>query len=234
MASPAPDIVMPQGFTPQLPATPAEATTVMVHYYRAEMARMTSWRNRLDLTSNWSITVVAAMLSVSLSTPSAHHGVLLFAMLVVGLLLYVEGRRYRFYDVYRMRVRQFERQYFAQLFSGSEASAEPWLAALAVDLRHPKFRIPLSIAISRRLRRNYIWMFGILLMAWGLKISSTQMQAEGAAVDTARPILHVVGNAALGPLPGWLVLAVVVAVNLALAVLAFGRRRRADDDEVHV
>ena len=40
----------------------------MVHYYRAEVARMSSWRDRLDRTSNWAITVVAALLSVSLST----------------------------------------------------------------------------------------------------------------------------------------------------------------------
>ncbi|HEY9009509.1 MAG TPA: DUF2270 domain-containing protein, partial [Devosia sp.] len=95
-----------------LPSNSAEATNAMVHYYRAEMARMTSWRNRLDQTSNWAITVTAALLSVSLSTPAAHHGVLLFALLLVSLLLYVEARRYRFYDVYRMRVRQFERHYF--------------------------------------------------------------------------------------------------------------------------
>ena len=70
---------------------------------------MSGWRDRLDRTSNWAITVVAALLSVSLSTPTAHHGVLLFAMLLVALLLYVEARRYRIYDVYRLRVRLFDR-----------------------------------------------------------------------------------------------------------------------------
>ena len=37
--------------------------------------------------SYWAITVVAALLSVSLATPTAHHGVLIFAMLLVTLLL---------------------------------------------------------------------------------------------------------------------------------------------------
>ena len=77
---------------------------------------MAGWRDRLDRTSNWAITVVAAMLSVSLSTPSAHHGVLLFAMLLILLLLSIEARRYRFFDVYRARVRKIERHYFAQIF----------------------------------------------------------------------------------------------------------------------
>jgi uncharacterized membrane protein len=41
------------------------------------------------------------MLSVSLSTPTAHHGVVIFAMLLVLLMLGIESRRYRFFDVYR-------------------------------------------------------------------------------------------------------------------------------------
>ena len=67
--------------------TSSELATTMSHFHRAEIARMAGWRDRLDRTSNWAITVVAAMLSVSLSTPSAHHGVLLFAMLLITLLL---------------------------------------------------------------------------------------------------------------------------------------------------
>jgi len=39
-------------------------------------------------------------------------------------------RRYRFYDVYRMRVRQFERHYFGQLFTGASVQDEPWLKVL--------------------------------------------------------------------------------------------------------
>ena len=103
--------------TASLPANSAEATNAMIHYYRAEMGRMNAWRSRLDLTSNWAITVVAAMLSVSLSTPTAHHGVLVFAMVLVLLLLVIEARRYRFFDVYRNRVRRMERNYFAQIFA---------------------------------------------------------------------------------------------------------------------
>jgi uncharacterized membrane protein len=63
------------------------------------MGRMTRWRDRVDRTSNWAITVTAAMLSVSLTTPTAHHGVLLFAAVLVLLLLAIESRRYRFFDV---------------------------------------------------------------------------------------------------------------------------------------
>jgi uncharacterized membrane protein len=213
-----------------LPSNSAEATNAMVHYYRAEMARMTSWRDRLDQTSNWAITVTAALLSVSLATATAHHGVLIFAMLLVMLLLYVEARRYRFYDVYRMRVRQFERHYFGQLFGSSpEGGPEPWLAMLAQDLRHPTFRITFGLAMRRRLRRNYAWMFIILLLAWILKIASPDLQ-QGVAVDPYRPLDLMLAHAALGPLPGWLMMLAVAAFYIALAVSALRGSDRGGDE----
>jgi uncharacterized membrane protein len=50
------------------------------------MGRMSGWRDRIDRTTNWAITVAGAMLSVSLSTALSHHGVLLFATVFVLLL----------------------------------------------------------------------------------------------------------------------------------------------------
>lgn len=221
---------------PGLPASSSEATTAVSHYYRAEMARMMSWRDRLDRTTNWAITVVAALLSVSLSTPSAHHGVLVFAMLLVSLLLYVEARRYRFYDVYRMRVRQFERHYFAPLFSAHAADPgkAPWLDALAEDLRHPRFRIDFRTALKRRLRRNYSWLYGILLLGWVLKITSQKVNADGAQTDAPMSLAAVLDNAALGPLPGFVVIAAMALFCAALAWGLLRRPKRSDDDEVHV
>nr|WP_233280865.1 DUF2270 domain-containing protein [Devosia oryziradicis] len=233
MTAPAPEPLPPPIATAALPSNSAEATNAMIHYYRAEMGRMNSWRGRLDLTSNWAITVVAALLSVSLSTPAAHHGLVLFAMLIVLLLLCVEARRYRFYDVYRMRVRQFERHYFGQLFGPeTQGGVEPWLLMLAQDLRHPRFRITFQRALRRRLRRNYIWMFLILGLAWMLKIMSPDLQ-DGAALDPGRPIELAVAHAAIGPVPGWLVLGLVVLFFAALAVASLRGKDRGGD-QVHV
>jgi uncharacterized membrane protein len=214
--------------------TPSEVTTLLAHYYRAEMGRMTGWRDRLDRTSNWAITVVAALLSVSLSTPTAHHGVLLFAMLLVVLLLYVEARRYRFYDVYRQRIRQFERHYFSRIFSGTQSESEPWLGALALELRHPTFHISIAAALRRRLKRNYIFMFGILLLGWILKISSSKLQEAGTGIDQARPLQVIIDNAALGPLPGWATIVIVALFYGWLAYMVSRDRNRPGDDEVHV
>jgi uncharacterized membrane protein len=79
---------------PGFPTTSTEFITLIAHYYRAEIAPMAGWRDRIDRTSNWAITVGGAMLSISLSTPTAHHGVILFAMPVL-LFAQDESRRYR-------------------------------------------------------------------------------------------------------------------------------------------
>jgi uncharacterized membrane protein len=204
------------------PLSPGEFVTTISHFHRAEIARMAGWRDRLDRTSNWAITVVAAMLSVSLSTPSAHHGVLLFAMLLVLLLLWIEARRYRFFDVYRARVRQLERHYFAQVFSPQSEYAANWLAILAEGLRAPKFLISHSTAFSRRLRRNYIYMYLMLLLAWVLKISTPSLQNDDSPIGLVNSLHDAVANAALGPIPGWPIVVAVLTFYVVLVLFAYG------------
>jgi uncharacterized membrane protein len=199
----------------------SEFATTMSHFHRAEIARMAGWRDRLDRTTNWAITVVAAMLSLSLSTPNAHHGVLLFAMLLILLLLWIEARRYRFFDVYRSRVRQFERYYFAQIFSPQPDFASDWQLIMGESLRSPKFLISHRAAFARRLHRNYIYMYMILLLAWVLKLSTPSLQTEGARPGFVESLWGAVNNAALGPLPGWLVVAAVAAFFAALLAVAY-------------
>jgi uncharacterized membrane protein len=220
-----PDEVDGAPWTPPLPATSPEFINTIAHYYRGEIARMAGWRDRIDRTSNWAITVAAGMLSVSLSTPTAHHGVLLFAMLLILLLLFIEARRYRFFDVYRARVRRLERNYFAQVFAAVPDVTGDWARILAEDLRKPLFHTTRMSALSRRLRRNYIWMYLILLLAWVLKISSPKLQQEGVPFDFMQSMREVVQNASLGPIPGSVVIA---SVALFYAWLAFATLRQAE------
>lgn len=220
-----------------LPSTSSEQITMLAHYHRAEMGRMASWRDRIDRTSNWAITVVAAMLSITLSTPTAHHGVLLFAMLLVILLLRIEARRYRFFDVYRSRVRQMERYYFAQIFSPMKDFSANWQQILGETLREPRFRISYADAFSRRLRRNYFSMFFIVLLAWVLKISTPALQEEGRRMTLVASFREVVANASLGPISGWVIIAAVCLLYGAL-VYACYRKMDSEDEpgggEVHV
>jgi uncharacterized membrane protein len=217
------------------PQTRSEFITVMAHYHRAEIARMAGWRDRIDRTTNWAITAVAAMLSLSLSSPTSHHGVLLFSMLVVLLLLVIEARRYRFFDVYRSRVRRMERNYYAQILAPNEKIDPEWAKRLGQDLRAPLFLISLRAAMSRRLRRNYCWIFSILLLAWVVKITSQLPQTPEAGVNL-HTFQETVANAALGPAPGWLIITVVACFYAWLLYATLRRDQRAGElmhGEVH-
>lgn len=208
----------------ETPAPPAEAAArppsfpihrssdiaVLVQFYRGEIGRMTSWRDRLDRTTNWAIGAGGAMLSFTLATPESDHGLLIFAMLLVLLLLYIESRRYRFFDVYRTRVRLLERNIFAVYFDPEGKAPPPdWARTLAEDLHNPTFEVGAAQAMGRRLRRNYAWMFLILLAAWILKVTSG-LGETGLGLNALQELVDLM---ALGFVPGWAVLVGVTALH---------------------
>src|ERR1051325_5593145 len=223
---------------PIFPTNSVEFVNALSHYYRGELSRMMSWRDRLDRTTNWAITGVGAMLSVSLSSPDTHHGVLLFAMVLIFLLLSIESRRYRFFHVYRSRVRLIERNYYARVFSPREhIDPTHWMTQLSEDLRLPRFSISHSQAMARRLRRNYIWLFLILLLAWLLKTTTTVLQPKnfsGLFVHSANELLF---NASIGAVPGLVVVLALAGFYGYLLYIMYKHRESAGElayGEVHV
>lgn len=220
------------------PVTPAEYVNSLSHYYRGELARMMSWRDRMDRTTNWAITGAGAMLSLSLSSSQSHHGVLLFAMVLVFLLLQIEARRYRFFDVYRSRVRLIERNYYARIFAPGEAiDPSHWMNKLGADLRLPRFSLTWSEAMARRLGRNYIWLFLILLMAWMLKTTTSALQPGAGSVHLIHSTGEFFDNAAIGYLPGWGVMIAILSFYGWLVYLIIKHREKPGElayGEVHV
>ncbi len=193
------------------PVRAKDDITTLAHYYRGEMARMMSWRDRLDRTTNWAIGAVAAMLSITLSTTSAHHSVLIFSMVLVFLLLQIESRRYRFFHLFRTRVRLLERNYYGPFFDpGKQATTLGWAAELAETLRHPRFTISRRQAMARRLARNYCWIFLILLGAWLLKTTTAVLQPRTGEAEFIHSGQEFLNNTAVGYIPGWVVLAGVL------------------------
>lgn len=213
--------ISPLGFemraaAPMFPATSQEFINVIAHYYRGEIARMAGWRDRIDRTTNWAITCVAAMLSISWSGPAHRHEILLFAMIIVSMLLVIESRRYRFFDVYRRRVRTIERHYYAQVFKPERDASLDWANNLGNDLRLPIFVISRGEALCHRLRRNYLWLFTILLAAWMLQISRLEVLPGSPDLTWANLSL----NASIGPVPGVAVITVVAVFYFALVAAA--------------
>lgn len=197
--------------------TPAEFQTAMVHLYRGEIVRANTWRVRLDGTTNWAVLTTAATLSFGFSSASNTHVMILINSLLVFFFMYIEARRYRFYDLWRARIRLIEIEFFAEMLL-PEQTEEPqnWRGLLADDLLHPRFSISMWMALGRRLRRNYIWLFGVLLTSWSVKMLIHPFPADSLAV--------LIPRIAIGPIPAWFVLLFGALFNLLLVYMLVSTR----------
>jgi uncharacterized membrane protein len=111
------------------------------------------------------------------------------------------------------------------------------MRTMADDLRRPVFSISLTEAMSRRLRRNYFWMFFVLLVAWLLKTASAKLQANGRDADFVHSASEWLGNAALGPVPGWTVVILVLTFYLWVTYATFRHAKAGGElayGDVHV
>ncbi|MGH9902941.1 MAG: DUF2270 domain-containing protein, partial [Pyrinomonadaceae bacterium] len=95
--------------------SPSEFNTAMVHFYRGEVQRSNTWRNRLDTTTNWAVLTAGATLSFAFSAPANPHFVIIINSILVAFFLFMEARRYRYYEIWSSRVRVLETGYFAQM-----------------------------------------------------------------------------------------------------------------------
>ena len=159
-------------------------------------------------------------------------------MLLIFLLLYIESRRYRFFHVYRSRVRLIERNYYVRIFSPRElVDPAHWMNQLGDDLRLPRFTISSTQAMGRRLRRNYIWLFLILLLAWLLKTTTRVLQAESGTPEIIHSTGELFKNASIGYVPGWAVVLMIVAFYSWMIYMVFKHQEAAGElayGEVHV
>ncbi len=143
----------------------------MSHFYRGELGRIMAWRTRLDATTNWAITVTSTVFTVAFSIRDVPHGIFFFNIAVVWILLWIEARRYRFYDAFRARVRLLEAHFLVPMvMQGSHFLQGDWQKILCEDLLMPSFKITKFEALGRRLKRNYVYLFILILAAWVTKI----------------------------------------------------------------
>ena len=110
---------------------PAEFNTAMVHFYRGEVQRSSAWRTRLDTTTNWAVVASGAAISFALSDPNHHYGVIILNTLLVTLFLWIEARRYRYYELWSYRVRLMETDFFASMLVPPFAPSSDWAESLA-------------------------------------------------------------------------------------------------------
>lgn len=199
----------------------SEFNTAMVHFYRGEVQRSNVWRNRLDATTNWAVITAGATLSFVFSSPDNPHFAIPINSILVAIFLFMEARRYRYYEVWASRVRVLETGYFAPMLSHQTIPPDKeWADHLSADLITPHFTISEWEAIGRRLRSNYMWIFILLALSWTLKVYIHPFPA---------PTLDVfVQRAQVGLAPGWLVVVVGMIFNSLMFILAIVTLRLRD------
>ena len=197
--------------------SPAEFNTAIVHFYRGEVQRSNTWRNRLDTTTNWAVITAGATLSFAFSSIVNPHYVIPINSVLVAFFLFMEARRYRYYEIWSSRVRVIETGYFAQLLAPQPAFDKDWAEHLASDLMTPHFTISEWEAVGRRLRRNYLWIFTLLAMSWNLKVYLHP--APAVSFD------QFLERASVGVVPGSFVFLIGVIFNLGLFIFAIATVR---------
>jgi uncharacterized membrane protein len=145
--------------------------TAMSHFYRGELGRIMSWRARLDPTTNWAITATSSIFTVAFSFETVPHIIFFFNLAIVWIMLWIEARRYRFYDAFRARVRMLEAHFLVPIVAQNTVLLQgEWQKLVCEDLLMPSFKIGVFEAVGRRLKRNYVFIFLIILVAWVTKI----------------------------------------------------------------
>ncbi len=166
-----------------------------------------AWRARLDNTTNWTITVSSSIFTVAFSLPQVPHIIFFFNIAIVAVMLWIESRRYRFYDAFRARVRMLEAHFLVPIVSQNTSLLHgDWQKLVCEDLLLPSFKISMTEAIGRRLKRNYGFIFGIILCAWITKIflhARPNPDDPNSRIDSPAAFYHAlsVGHS----LPSWAV-----------------------------
>ncbi|MGB6853675.1 MAG: DUF2270 domain-containing protein [Thermoanaerobaculia bacterium] len=191
----------------------AEFTTAMAHLYRGEVSRSNTWRSRLDATTNWAVITTAAALTFAFGHAENTPVVLLIVTQLVLLFLFIEARRYRYYELWTNRVRLLETNFFSPVLSSTCQVGSDWRQRLTDSLRRPAFPISLLEAVGRRYRRTYALLFLVLAVSWLVKIL-----IHPSAVGSWSEFLE---RAAVGPIPGWAAVTVGVLFNIGLLALGF-------------
>lgn len=203
----------------------SDFNTAMVHFYRGEVTRSNTWRTRLDATTNWAVVTTGAALSFAFSSVENTPLVILVDTLLVLLFLFIEARRYRYYELWAMRVRIMETNFFCALLSPPFLPQSDWANRLTDSLKNPRFPISLLEALGRRYRRNYAPIFVILAFSWVLKV-----WVHPTAGPTVEEFMR---RSAVGPISGWIMLLIGFVFNGALVALGlFTAEMRASTGEV--
>src|SRR5690606_35839387 len=154
----------------------------------------TQWRVRLDITTNWSVTISAAVISYAFTNPEAPAAILFVGFFAVVLFLVIEARRYRYYDIWPRRRTLVAVGHLTPL-ARKEPVTVDFFDALAAEYTLPRLRIGAMQSVAFRMQRtSYPLALGVLLGAWLIKLQTHPTRAGS--------LWEMVQRADIGPIPG--------------------------------
>lgn len=190
----------------------------IAHLYRAEIYRSTVWRTRLDSTTNWAVVTTGIALSATFSSTTASPLPLALIGLLVAMFLLLEARRYRYFNIWRARARLLETDFYTPMLRGEPLRMDAqWSRLLAKDYCEPRYHISLPRAVGRRLRRTYAYIFIIQAVAYYGKLAIHPTPLHSLSELWAR--------AAIGPVPGEVVVLVGIVFHAGWMLFAYVTRR---------
>ncbi len=186
----------------------------LCHFYRGELGRIMIWRTRLDTTTTWAVTGTTAIITIAFSNREVPHLIFFFNLAIVWMMLWIEARRYRFYDAFRARVRMLEAHFLVPMIMENRQMLQgEWKKLVCEDLILPSFKISMLEAVGRRLKRNYVFIFVLIMIAWVMKLflhAKEPIESFGAFYRAMR----------VGHIAPWCVLVIFVGTLLTVIVIA--------------
>lgn len=182
---------------------------LLPHFYRGEVAQMNAAQDRIDRTTDWAIALMGALLSVVYSSASMPAYLLLVGLVAMCVFLAFEVRRYRFYDVWRSRVRLLQENVFANAFDPVGPDQDDWRVQMRADLRQPTFKVSWLESLSRRIRRVYALLFSVMGIAWVAKVTLFTPESRW---QEAAELPGVPGTAVAAALAAWFLLVYALAL----------------------
>jgi uncharacterized membrane protein len=186
------------------PITRQEYIAAMVHFYRGELQRTLEWRKRMDTTTHWALLTTVGIVTFSFSNPHYAQETLITGMYANFMFLMHESRRFRFFDMWRSRLRMVEENFYGPIMRRDPHSPiQDWGDQVAEDLLHPKFKITRLQAMRARLKRNYSYIYVFLLLAY----LGRAFLLPSTGIPVTLP-----GLFSIGPIPWWIPLALVAGL----------------------
>ena len=134
-----------------------EYIAAMVHFYRGELQRTLEWRRRMDTTTHWALITTVGIVTFSFSNPHYAQETLITGMYANLMYLTHEARRFRFFDMWRTRLRMIEENFYGPILRRRLVSPiSGWGEQVATDLLHPKFKITRKQAM--RAAQAQLWL----------------------------------------------------------------------------